>query len=282
VQNTTHITQETNQNYGLFKSVLRKYLQQIINDLHADYRKRQREQQERQESMSETERRANPILLIEAPKLSRAVYGKILGGAPADEANGMREVPPIFAICFSINKNKSSWLKCGAVPLTRTPLDHRSVRQEIMASLIEEEHIVGEDQVLLEYRMGGFDWTSHTLETLEKLNHESCNWLQRKGYVGSSLKVKINRVQKNVRERISKDSTPEEKVRAMVEGGITLNSLFYTVGPQCLSSDKIFIAFEFRERLKIYEVKKKENKVTLKSIESQDKAKVLLALNKPT
>jgi len=39
VQNTTQITQETDQNYGEFKSLLRKHIQQLLNELYAKYNK---------------------------------------------------------------------------------------------------------------------------------------------------------------------------------------------------------------------------------------------------
>jgi hypothetical protein len=35
VQNTTHITQELDQNHGQFKTLLRKYIQQLLNELYA-------------------------------------------------------------------------------------------------------------------------------------------------------------------------------------------------------------------------------------------------------
>ena len=81
VQNTTHVTQETDQNYGKFKSLLRKYLQQLMNDLHMQYRRQQqqREQSENQENLPP----------LELPKLTQKKYGAILGGRPAGEANGV-------------------------------------------------------------------------------------------------------------------------------------------------------------------------------------------------
>ncbi len=41
VQNTTHITQETDQNYGEFETLLRKHIQQLLNDMFAKYREQQ-------------------------------------------------------------------------------------------------------------------------------------------------------------------------------------------------------------------------------------------------
>jgi hypothetical protein len=47
IQNTTHVTQETDQNYGGFKSLLRKHIQQLLNDMFAKLSDQQN--QERQE-----------------------------------------------------------------------------------------------------------------------------------------------------------------------------------------------------------------------------------------
>jgi hypothetical protein len=36
LQNTTHVSQETDQNYGLFKSLLRQYVQVLMNEAYKD------------------------------------------------------------------------------------------------------------------------------------------------------------------------------------------------------------------------------------------------------
>ncbi len=82
--------------------------------------------------------------------------------------------------------------------------------------------------------------------------------------------------------RLSKDDSIEGRVKAIVKSGITLNCLFYTNGPTCLSTDEIFMAFEYHERLKEYEVAKRGPKVFQKKKELEEKAKRLLALNKLT
>jgi hypothetical protein len=49
-----------------------------------------------------------------------------------------------------------------------------------------------------------------------------------------------------------------------------------------LSVDEIFVAFEYRERLKAYENEKKEYAKVLKAKSVEDKAKAMIALNKST
>ncbi len=49
---------------------------------------------------------------------------------------------------------------------------------------------------------------------------------------------------------ISRDAPQEERIKAIVSNGISLLSLFFdTIGPNCLSVDEIFLAFEYHEHL---------------------------------
>mmetsp|Transcript_16874 Transcript_16874/g.24027 ORF Transcript_16874/g.24027 Transcript_16874/m.24027 type:complete len:197 (-) Transcript_16874:123-713(-) len=96
----------------------------------------------------------------------------------------------MFAISFSKEKNLRSWRLCGAVPLTRAPVHHRSVRRELSTELIQDQIAPDNDfTVLLDYHDGGFDWTSHTLHQLQTLNHAACSWLQAHGYKGNSYTI---------------------------------------------------------------------------------------------
>ena len=46
IQDTMHVTQETDQNYGKFKSLLHKHIQQLLNELYWKYKEKQYNQQE--------------------------------------------------------------------------------------------------------------------------------------------------------------------------------------------------------------------------------------------
>jgi hypothetical protein len=46
IQDTTHVTQETDQNYGKFKSLLHQHIQQLLNELYWKYKEKQYNQQE--------------------------------------------------------------------------------------------------------------------------------------------------------------------------------------------------------------------------------------------
>jgi hypothetical protein len=177
-----------------------------------------------------------------------------LSGRPADEENGVTEIPPIFHISFSKEKNLRSWAACGAVLCTRQAQYHRTVRHELEP--MEEQHddqsqLLLHAEVMVEYRENNFDWASKNMREIEALNHASCQWLQNKGYNGKALKAKANvRPNSLHNTQIAQASTAEERVRAIVASGISLSSLFHTIGPSCLSVDEIFVAFEYRERLK--------------------------------
>jgi hypothetical protein len=65
------------------------------------------------------------------PSLNQSHYGLLLSGRPADEENGVTEIPPIFHTSFSKEKNLRSWAACGAVLCTRQAHYHCTVRHEL-------------------------------------------------------------------------------------------------------------------------------------------------------
>jgi hypothetical protein len=91
---------------------------------------------------------------------------------------------------------------------------------------------------------------------MESLNKASCARLNEMGYNGGELIAKVNRRPKNLTSRLTAAAPLEQRMKEIVRSGISLSSLFHTVGPTCLSSDEIFLAFEYRERLKLYEKEK--------------------------
>jgi len=130
-------------------------------------------------------------------------------------------------------------------------LNHSSVRHELDQT-IETKQFDGSDdrdaEVLIEYQAGDYDWASKSLQDLVMLNHASCKWLDEHGFNGKALKINGNvRPRTLTNTRVPKDAPLEVCIKAMVASGISLSSLFYTIGPSCLSVDEIFIAFEYRE-----------------------------------
>jgi len=96
VQNTTQITQETDQNFSLFKSCVRRNEQKLLNEQVRKYNKAKREHN------------ANPELFpepTELPTLDRSHYGDILSGRDANEENDLCPLEPAFAPAFSKENN---------------------------------------------------------------------------------------------------------------------------------------------------------------------------------
>ena len=122
VQNTTSVTQETDQNYGLFKSDVRWNIAKLKSYLVRDFTRRQ--------SLHDLDPSSNaaPAKLV---SLSREHYGLILAGREANAEKDLSYLRPAFHNAFSKRKNLSSWKKVGAVPCTREALKHRSVRKEV-------------------------------------------------------------------------------------------------------------------------------------------------------
>jgi hypothetical protein len=111
LQNTTHVTQETNVSYGQFKSLLCQYTQVLLNELPAEKVKQMEEGIDK------------PM-----PCLNRSHYGILLSGCAAEE--GKQEIPPIF-MNHLLQKKNSSLGKNGAVPLMQAALHNHAVRHEI-------------------------------------------------------------------------------------------------------------------------------------------------------
>ncbi|TAH02125.1 MAG: hypothetical protein EAZ17_03930 [Sphingobacteriales bacterium] len=103
VPNTTHVTQETDQSYGPFKSGFRKNLSDL-----SSYRLQNRQN----------------LKISDLPLL-------VFGGVVNDDLS----LIPCFDRSFGHESNRRAWESVGACPLTRKCLDSKKVRHEI----VEEE-----------------------------------------------------------------------------------------------------------------------------------------------
>jgi hypothetical protein len=99
VPNTTHVTQETDQNYGPFKTVYFHNLDILVKSRYA---------------------RNMPLSVADIPLL-------IFGGKDGDV-----ELEDAFAKAFSVERNLAVWAKCGAVPLTRACLLDAKVAHQVV------------------------------------------------------------------------------------------------------------------------------------------------------
>jgi hypothetical protein len=150
---------------------------------------------------------------------------------------------------------------------------------------VEEEQLANpesiHDNVLLEYWSQQYYWATKTLQDLVSLTHASCQWLEECGYNAKTLKINGNiRPRTLANTRIPKDAPLEVHIKVMVSSGISSSSLFYTIGPTCLSVDEIFVRFEYRERGKLFAVEKKEYERVLKRRTLKTRQKLFLPRTK--
>ena len=106
VPNTTAVTQETDRNYGPFKTQFRKNLDLVVQDRQKDNESK-------------------------AASLQPWLVGLVIFGGVDPETG--REVVCIdaFAFGFSVVRNLDAWSKIGAAPLTMACLSDSKVRREI-------------------------------------------------------------------------------------------------------------------------------------------------------
>jgi hypothetical protein len=133
VQNTTHVTQETDQNYGIFKSDIRRNINILTSDLVTDYNHCQALYDLNREHNRPPPRTA---------AVGREHYDLLLPGRDDNLDLGQSALAPAFHNAFSQRKNLRSWKVCGAVPLTREALRHHIVRHEVArdATVVQQEH----------------------------------------------------------------------------------------------------------------------------------------------
>jgi hypothetical protein len=87
------------------------------------------------------------------------------------------------------------------------------------------------------------------------------------GYNADSFVVKARRKAHNLVQRLSKQTSEEERVIALAKSGISLSSIFFVVGHSCLSTDEIFKAIEYKKKLELWETACKERE----KIKSEEK-----------
>ena len=223
VPNTTQVTQETDQSYGQFKSSYRRNLR-ILAMKRQPVRK--------------------PIVLADLAVL-------VFGGE--DRITGTK-IENTFEKAFSHEKNLSCWKKCGAVPLTRSPLQGPNVRME------------------LERAGGESNEGQKRLKELEHWNHCCCDFLTANGYAGFQLKMHAP-----IRRTTPAVTVPNTKARVQaIREAKSSGMMFYATGGQHLNSDDFFIARALDEREGLAKNMRAKKAARLERIELHQEAKSLL------
>jgi hypothetical protein len=202
VPNTTAKTQETDQNYGVYKTSFRDNLRVL------------------------SQCRFENGLNLQVCDLALLVFG---GSCPS---TGLR-LRDAFSDAFSIERNLSCWKKCGAVPLTRSPLYSGEIRHEIPVGAAQQVLGGGED-----------DAGVAQLKSLETMNKFYCDILTANGCDGSKLL-------KEAPTRITYVAVTEEHSQervAAIRNAKTAGQMFFATGGRHLNSDEFFQARALVER----------------------------------
>jgi hypothetical protein len=198
VQNTTHVTHKTNLNYGLFNSDIRWNIHILTSDPVTDFSRKQ--------ALFDLDRENN----TPPPKtvsVSREHYGIILSDREADPTRGISALAPAFHNPISKTKDLRAWELCGAVPITRAALNHRSARGEVArnATIVREECFDP---------LASFRHQHAGMLEVESQNHKACLMLTQLGFKGDALKRCAIRHVDNLSARVSTMSSEEERVIA--------------------------------------------------------------------
>ena len=212
VPNSTATTQETDQNYGIYKSVLRDNLRLL------------------------SQARFEKKLSMHVSDLPLLVFG----GRCASTGTELRDS---FSLAFSIERNIACWKKCGAVPLTRSPLHSEEVRHEVPTG----------PAALLTVTNPAIDH----LKNLEDLNDFYCTFLSSNGFDGNQLR-------KEAPKRTTYVAVTEphslERIRALKKAK-TAGQMFYATGGRHINSEEFFKSktlLEWDEALKQMEEEKEK------------------------
>jgi hypothetical protein len=257
VQNTTHVTQETDQNYGLFKSDIRHNIHILTSDLVTDYNHRQALYDLNREHNRPPPRTAD---------VGREHYGLLLSVRGANPDLDQSALAPAFHNAFSKTNNLRSWKVCGAVPLTREALRHHSVRHEVARDATVVQHKIFDP-------LSSFDYQHESMLQVEAQNHKACLHITRLGFNGDVLKRTARRRVDNLPARVSTMSSEEERIIALATSGFNLSSMFFTVGPRYLSNDSILKAIEYKRQLEAWNQRKKERKALVDEMTIHNKGK---------
>jgi hypothetical protein len=98
------------------------------------------------------------------------------------------------------------------------------------------------------------------------------------GYNVDSFVVNTHHKAHNLVHRPSKQTREEGRVFSLANSGISLSSIFFIVGPSCLSTDEIFKAIKYKKKLELWDTDcherekiKREKKLHEKGIKAMGK-----------
>lgn len=201
VPNTTSQTQETDQNYGPFKGKYRGNIRTL------------------------SQARFDQKMVLRVTDLPLLVFG---GSCPSTGV----ELEDAFSCAFGLQSNLSCWRKCGAVPLTRLPLQSKEVRREVPVGAAATHSSAKDDPEI------------ENLKNIESLNSFYCQNLSANGYDGAQLSIKAP-----TRKTYVAVTKPHSQARVQaIKKAKTAGQMFYATGGKHLNSDEFFKASELKRR----------------------------------
>jgi hypothetical protein len=87
---------------------------------------------------------------------------------------------------------------------------------------------------------------------VEQQKKLACAHLNELGFNGDGFMIKARRRAANLVQRLSEQTTEEERVNALAKSSISPSSIFFVVGPKCLSTDEIFEAIQYKKMLEAW------------------------------
>jgi hypothetical protein len=216
VPNTTAVSQETDQNYGPFKSALRRNLIVLCREMVTDGGA--------------------------GKSLGRICWPVLIHGREATEDKV--GLPSPFEIAFSKAANLSAWSKVGAVPLNRNCIRNSRVRREVDDTV--STYREGEIEVSVFDR----DPASWDMLLLEERNRQCIRSLIEIGYdTNGANKLKGSAPRRPVTcPGEATEAGSEERIRTLASISQTHGSHFHATGGGALNGDDMIRAMELREQ----------------------------------
>ena len=227
--NSTGKTQETDQNYGPFKGAYR-------NNLH---------------ELARARFEAKKVINI--TDLPFLVFG---GRDPETDI----EMEDAFSRSFSKENCLSAWKKCGSVPLTRSPMEDKDIRHELVVNVDETIN-------------NNIDPQGSKLLQLQQSNHNACDFLTSLGYDGGRLRLSAPRRGAKKYEL----TQPQSKERVeLLRKAKSAGQLFAVTHGEHLNSTDFFKARAIDERKKIADTMLKDKRTHYHRKKLRSEAMVIL------
>jgi hypothetical protein len=105
--------------------------------------------------------------------------------------------------------------------------------------------------------------------------YEAIDDLDKLDYKGNALWIKMKWQADHLLQWLPETTTTEGRLKAIVKvkGGINMTSIFYNIGPWCLSTDEMFQALEYKDLLSKYNKDVVAHKALVGNKEVEVKAK---------